>query len=123
MSSHDAASLKPYAPDAEEPASLMNPLSIMRSLNRRLSSDARSRRASADLDEVARQARVMSQRPRGIYEHFRRGLLEYHSEASGTPNALTPERARVRPHPAGARWTPLIPATSSRAARRTASPS
>ncbi|KLT43118.1 hypothetical protein CC85DRAFT_259215 [Cutaneotrichosporon oleaginosum] len=77
ISSHDAASLRPYAPDATAPSS-MTPLALMRSLSKRLSHDGR--RPSADLDEVARQARVMSQHPRGIYEHFRRGLLEYHSE-------------------------------------------
>ncbi|WWD20254.1 hypothetical protein CI109_104730 [Kwoniella shandongensis] len=30
--------------------------------------------------EVERQAQVMSNRPDGLYERFRRGLLEYHSE-------------------------------------------
>ncbi|ORY34819.1 hypothetical protein BCR39DRAFT_592329 [Naematelia encephala] len=30
--------------------------------------------------EVERQARVMKQPPHGLYERFRRGLLEYHSE-------------------------------------------
>ncbi len=89
MSSHDAESLKPYAPDAEAPSSLLlNPLTLVRSLSKRLSfdgregRDGRDRRASSDLDEVARQARVMKERPRGIYEHFRKGLLEYHSEVS-----------------------------------------
>lgn len=32
--------------------------------------------------EMERQARVMGTRPEGIYERFRRGLLEYHSEVS-----------------------------------------
>ena len=31
-------------------------------------------------DEVAKQAKVMKQDPHGLYERFRRGLLEYHSE-------------------------------------------
>jgi hypothetical protein len=83
VSSHDAESLKPYAPDAEPPSSLLlNPLTLVRSLSKRLSFDGRDRRPSCDLDEVARQARVMKERPRGIYEHFRKGLLEYHSEVS-----------------------------------------
>lgn len=30
--------------------------------------------------EIERQARVMATDPDGIYERFRRGLLEYHSE-------------------------------------------
>ncbi|GMK57512.1 hypothetical protein CspeluHIS016_0403460 [Cutaneotrichosporon spelunceum] len=72
VSTHDAESLKPYA---SEPVPAR--LSLVRSLSRRLSSD---RRRSTDMDEVTRQARVMSQHPRGVYEHFRRGLLEYHSE-------------------------------------------
>ncbi|BEJ17557.1 hypothetical protein CspHIS471_0609580 [Cutaneotrichosporon sp. HIS471] len=78
VSSYDAESLKPYA-STPSPLNLnpLNPLNLVRSISRRLSGD---NRRSMDLDEVARQARVMSQHPRGIYEHFRRGLLEYHSE-------------------------------------------
>lgn len=34
------------------------------------------------LSEVERQAKVMSVAPQGLYERFRRGLLEYHSEVS-----------------------------------------
>jgi hypothetical protein len=34
--------------------------------------------------EVERQAQVMATTPNGLYERFRRGLLEYHSEVRST---------------------------------------
>lgn len=38
------------------------------------------RRATLDLSEAERQQRVMNTQPSTLYERFRRGLLEYHSE-------------------------------------------
>jgi hypothetical protein len=34
--------------------------------------------------EMERQASVMATAPQGLYERFRRGLLEYHSEVRPT---------------------------------------
>lgn len=41
-----------------------------------------AQQSNGGMTEVERQARVMSAAPRGLYERFRRGLLEYHSEVS-----------------------------------------
>lgn len=41
-----------------------------------------AREGNGAMSEVERQARVMSAAPNGLYERFRRGLLEYHSEVS-----------------------------------------
>lgn len=41
---------------------------------------------TGDLNDEQKQARVMKSTPRGIYEQFRRGLLEYHSEVNTAQN-------------------------------------
>lgn len=46
------------------------------------------RRPTFELDDVERQERIMSKPPQGLYERFRRGLLEYHSEVSREKRGL-----------------------------------
>ena len=58
--------------------------SFGRGIAQRFSSKAANGRPAvqAEPSEVERQAAVMSTAPSGLYERFRRGLLEYHSEVS-----------------------------------------
>lgn len=57
-----------------------NPASLLRRFSSKAVVDQKA-------TEVERQAVVMSTAPHGLYERFRRGLLEYHSEV----------RVRLRP--------------------------
>ncbi|CAD6584290.1 MAG: hypothetical protein TREMPRED_003790 [Tremellales sp. Tagirdzhanova-0007] len=56
--------------------------SFGRGIARRFSSKPANGRPAVEVEatEVERQAAVMSTAPSGLYERFRRGLLEYHSE-------------------------------------------
>ena len=58
--------------------------SFGRGIARRFSSKPANGRPAVEVEatEVERQAAVMSTAPSGLYERFRRGLLEYHSEVS-----------------------------------------
>ncbi|WVR08098.1 hypothetical protein IAU60_005144 [Kwoniella sp. DSM 27419] len=57
-----------------------SPSGMVRTFSRRLSRQADKANPMSAPSEVERQHAVMSTRPAGIYERFRRGLLEYHSE-------------------------------------------
>jgi hypothetical protein len=53
----------------------------VKSITQRLSRKAsHGKSAPPHKTEVERQAGVMATKPQGLYERFRRGLLEYHSE-------------------------------------------
>ena len=59
--------------------------SLTRHFSRRQSSTPHKGQSGHEVNgnepsEVERQAAVMKKKPRGLYERFRRGLLEYHSE-------------------------------------------
>lgn len=78
------------ADSRKENGFVFNPASMVRTLSKRLSIKSRDevveperkveRRATFELDDVERQERIMNSAPKGLYESFRRGLLEYVSE-------------------------------------------
>jgi hypothetical protein len=86
---HTAASIHEEAEKAEKAkqGSPFNPLDIVRTVSKRLSFSKapekhehrplEERRATFELDDVERQQRIMTSHPHGLYESFRRGLLEY----------------------------------------------
>jgi len=68
----------------------LNPVTMVRTMSKRLSIKGKEdmeskkaqrpheeRRATFELDDVERQERFMNSTPQGLYESFRRGLLEY----------------------------------------------
>jgi len=68
-----------------------NPMRLVRSVSRRFGSHHADEKTNETVNgshpagvqastDVERQARVMTSPPRGLYERFRRGLLEYHSQ-------------------------------------------
>jgi hypothetical protein len=58
-----------------------NDTGLISTLTRKLSRRASQQHNSGHAQHDA-QARMMNTRPNGLYERFRRGLLEYHSEVS-----------------------------------------
>ncbi|KAK4689424.1 hypothetical protein P7C73_g651, partial [Tremellales sp. Uapishka_1] len=90
-STHTTENVRPQ-PNArgKSNSNSLGPASIVRTLSERFSRKPVPEKDSvvletsteepAEMNAVDRQAHVMATSPEGIYERFRRGLLEYHSE-------------------------------------------
>jgi hypothetical protein len=97
QSVHTPSSVRKHAPTHKPSVPHGTRLEAVRSFSRRFSRQGRPESnghhangnvdgdgaSSVNVSEVERQAAVMSSQPHGLYERFRRGLLEYHSEVSG----------------------------------------
>lgn len=85
----------PQADNTIRPDSF-NPIGLVRNLSRRFSRQSEEphsgqapgkfygEQQDGHVPEETRQAQVMSSTPEGLYERFRRGLLEYHSQVSSS---------------------------------------
>ncbi|RSH93358.1 hypothetical protein EHS25_007714 [Saitozyma podzolica] len=96
QSAHTPYSVRKHAPTHKSPAPHGTRLEAVRSFSRRFSRQGKpesnghhpngdgngvgDEASSVNVSEVERQAAVMTSQPHGLYERFRRGLLEYHSE-------------------------------------------
>lgn len=89
---HTSADLETYARTAGG--------AVPSPVEQRRASHATEDGAGEEASEEERQAAVMRTRPEGIYERFRRGLLEYHSEVSG-PGARWVDRLHARARRSG----------------------